>query len=135
MTNLLQHESPVPPCIPGSRIVNDGLSPLQMQGTQYLNQGAALCDQIATKLNELITLMDGDRYNGHESQLVIHHQPQPLWQQQQPHNARQVNPGYGKSKGVINDSVSSALVSTNYFEKVNLYANSRLPPNLTPLKL
>ena len=34
-----------------------------------------------------------------------------------------------------NKAISSTLVGTNYFAKANLYANSRLPPNLPPLKL
>lgn len=34
-----------------------------------------------------------------------------------------------------NRAISSAVTSTNYFAKVNLYANSQLPPNLPPLKL
>ncbi len=34
-----------------------------------------------------------------------------------------------------NRAISSAIISTNYFAKVNLYANSKLPPNLPPLKL
>lgn len=38
------------------------------------------------------------------------------------------------SRGV-NDAVSTAVTSTNYFSKANLYANSRLPLNLPPLKL
>jgi hypothetical protein len=132
MSNLLQAD--VPPCIPGARILNDGLSPLQMQGTQYLNQGAALCDQIASKLNEIITLIDGERFSGHERELVVHQQPQPMWQQQQPENTNRAI-GKGKSKGMVNNPVSSVLTTTNYFAKVNLYANSRLPPNLPPLKL
>ena len=32
-------------------------------------------------------------------------------------------------------AISSTLVHTNYFAKANLYANSRLPPNLPPLQL
>ena len=134
MTNLLQTD--VPHYIPGARIFNDGLSPLQMQGTQYLNQGAALCDQIASKLNEIITLIDGENFSGRERDLAMYHQPevQPLWQQQQPEDTSR---GFGKtkSKGMVNNSVSSALTMTNYFAKVNHYANSRLPPSLPPLKL
>ena len=34
-----------------------------------------------------------------------------------------------------NNAVSTALISTNYFAKANLYANARLPANLPPLKL
>ena len=34
-----------------------------------------------------------------------------------------------------NRAISTAILSTNVFDKVNSYANSRLPPNLPPLKL
>ena len=133
MSDLLAHD--VPECIPGARIFNDGIPPLQMQATQYLNQGAALCDLITSKFNEIITLIDGERFSGNEGELVVHQpHPQPMWQQEQPRNANK-EIVKGKSKGMVNNSISSALTSTNYFAKVNLYANSRLPPNLPPLKL
>ena len=35
----------------------------------------------------------------------------------------------------VNGVITSAITSTNYFDKVYLYANSRLPPNLPPLRL
>jgi hypothetical protein len=106
-----------------------------MQGTQYLCQGAALRDLISSKFDTIITLIDGDRFSGDERELVVYPPPQPMWQQQQEtgHAARDVSKG--KSKGMVNNSVSSALVSMNYFAKVNCYANSRLPPNLPPMKL
>lgn len=125
MTNLLQAD--MPPC----------LTPLQMQGTQYLNQGAALCDQIASKLNEVITLIDGDRFSGNENQMFLHNEGQLRQQQQVENTSRRIL--WGKSKDKVATSVSTASTnastSTNYFSKVNLYANSRLPPNLPPLKL
>ena len=115
---------------------NDGIPAWQQQGTQYLNQGAALCDLISSKFNTVITLIDGERFSGDERELAVYQPPQPTWQQEQP------DTGYadrdlfkGKSKGVVNNKISTALVSTNYFAKVNLYANSRLPPNLPPMKL
>lgn len=39
------------------------------------------------------------------------------------------------SKGDKSCPIGSKLVSTNYFAKVNLYANSRLPRDLPPVKL
>lgn len=124
VNNLLQAD--MPPC----------LSPLQMQGTQYLNQGAALCDQIASKLNEVITLIDGDRFSGSESQMVLHNEVQ-LPQEQPETTSRGMLWGKSKGKGAtsVSTASTSASTSTNYFSKVNLYANSRLPPNLPPLKL
>ncbi len=120
----------------GTRIIQNGVSPLYMQGTQYLNQGAALCDLISSKFDNIITLIDGENFSGDESELAVLSPPQPLWQQQQQETGYTDRAlGKGKSKGMVNDSVSSALTSTNYFAKVYLYANSRLPPILPPLKL
>lgn len=42
--------------------------------------------------------------------------------------------GKGVSKGA-NRAISSAVVSTNFFAKANLYVNSRLPAHLPPLKM
>lgn len=39
------------------------------------------------------------------------------------------------TREVSNRVITSAIISTNYFTKVNLYANSRLPPHLPELKL
>ncbi len=133
VNNLLSAD--IPECIPGARIFNVGLLPTQAQSSQYLNQGAALVDLIGSKFNAIITQIDGENFSGDERELVVY-APPPMWQQEQQHS------GYsergvvqGKSKGMVNNSVSSALTSTNYFAKVNLYVNSRLPPNLPPLKL
>jgi hypothetical protein len=131
MSNLLSGD--VPHYVPGARIFNSGFPALQQQGTQYLNQGAALCDLISSKFDAVITQIDGERFSGDEAELVVYEQPQPMWQQERDYTGPEHI--QGKSKGMVNNSVSSALVSTNYFAKVNLYANSRLPPNLPPMKL
>lgn len=120
----------------GAKIIQNGVSPLYMQGTQYLNQSAALCDLITSKFDNIITLIDGEQFSGDERELAVMSPPQPMWKQQQEESGYSERAlGKGKSKGMVNNSVSSALTSTNYFAKVYLYANSRLPPNLPPLKL
>lgn len=131
VTNLLPGD--VPEYVPGARIFNEGVPTWP---SQYPNQGAALCDLISSKFDAIITLIDGERFSGDERELVVYLPPQPAWQQE-----RQ-NSGYaerdlfkGKSKGFVNNKISTALVDTDYFAKVNLYANSRLPPNLPPMKL
>lgn len=53
------------------------------------------------------------------------------------YDSPQLRGGWGTremSRGV-NNAVSSTLISTNYFRKAYLYANSRLPSHLPPLKL
>jgi hypothetical protein len=90
---------------------------------------------ISSKFDNIITLIDGERFSGDESQLVVYPPPQPMLQQQQETGTATRGISKGKSKGMVNNSVSSALVGMNYFAKVNLYANSRLPPNFPPMKL
>jgi hypothetical protein len=134
VVNLLGGD--VPECIPGAHFFNNAIPPLHTQGSQYLNQGVSLCDLISSKFDAVITLIDGERFSGDERELAVLAPPQPMWQQQQQetgYTEREVV--RGKSKGMVNNSVSTALTSTNYFAKVNLYANSRLPTNLPPMKL
>lgn len=131
VTNLLAGD--VPACVPGARFFNNEVAALQ--GTQYICQGAALCDVISSKFDAIITLIDGERFSGDERELAVHSPPLPIWQQQQESGSAVRNIPKGKSKGMVNNSISSVLVSTNYFAKVNLYANSRLPPDLPPMKL
>lgn len=131
VTNLLATN--VPDC---GRIIQNGVSPLHLQGSQYLNQGAALCDLLSSKLDAVITLIDGGKFSGDERELAVFAPPQPMWQQQQHETGYSDRAlGKGKSKGMVNNPVSSAFSGGNHFAKVYLYANSRLPPNLPPLKL
>ncbi|KAJ5054451.1 uncharacterized protein L3040_000725 [Drepanopeziza brunnea f. sp. 'multigermtubi'] len=122
--------------VPDCPILQHGITSLHMHGTQYLNQGAALCDLIASEFDNIITLIDEERFRGDERELAVFSPPQPMWQHQQyeteyaDHELEK-----GKSKGIVNNCVSSPLASANHFSKVYLYANSRLPQNLPPLKL
>ncbi|CAG8954095.1 hypothetical protein HYFRA_00009199 [Hymenoscyphus fraxineus] len=127
MANLLKTD--VPECIPGARILNQGIP----VGTQYLNQGAALCDVLTDRFNNIITLIDGENWSGDDRELIVQEQPLPVFQQDRPSATRDISRN-GKSKGIVNNPISSAITTT-YFAKVNMYANSRLPPNLRPMKL
>ncbi|KAF8856614.1 alpha/beta-hydrolase [Acephala macrosclerotiorum] len=120
---------------PATQFIQSGVSPLYLQGTQYVNQGAALIDLISSKFDTIITQIDGEGFSGDERELMVHAPPQPMLQQEQAAEYTEKSVSKGKSKGMVNNSISSALTSANYFAKVNLYANSRLPPNLPPLKL
>ena len=42
---------------------------LQQKTNAYLNQGVALCDLIASKLDSIVTLIDGDLFSGEEKDL------------------------------------------------------------------
>ena len=88
----------------------------------------ALRDLISTKFDSVITSIDGEQFGGDEQELAI---------QDDLHSGIRGGWGYGSrqvSRGA-NRAISTAVVGTNYFAKADLYANSRLPPNLPPLQL
>lgn len=96
---------------------------------QHSSQGA-LCDLISSKLDSVLTSIDGETFHGDDEELLIHEGPQVS-----------LRGGWGSgpkgqelSRGA-NRAISTAIVSTNYFSKANLYANSKLPPALPPLQL
>lgn len=71
------------------------------------------------------------------------YQPQPQLQQPRPQPSQlNLKPGEAQSKqpskkpSIANlKQASKNQIGTNYFAKASLYANSRLPPNLAPLKM
>ena len=83
---------------------------------------------ISTKLDAVITSIDGEDFRGEERELVIREVPMTGIR------GGGGSPGREVSRGA-NRAVSSAVTSTNYFTKANLYANSKLPLNLPPLQL
>jgi hypothetical protein len=96
--------------------------------TAAMNSGAALCDIISSKLDAVITSMDGEEFSGNEQDLVVYDNPpstsspstSPI------ESSRALNP-LGPT--------SSRVVAANHFQKVWLYANSRLPPHMPPFKV
>ena len=88
----------------------------------------ALCDLISTKFDAVITSIDSEQFGGEEQELLIQDDVQSGIRGGWGLGGRQVSRG-------ANRAISTAVVGTNYFAKANLYANSRLPPNLPPLQL
>lgn len=88
----------------------------------------ALCDLISTKFDSVITSIDGEQFGGDEQELFIEDDVQSGLRGGWGLGSRQVSRG-------ANRAITTAVVGTNYFAKVNLYANSKLPPNLPPLQL
>jgi hypothetical protein len=131
--------------VPGNivhHVFDDGLSRWHGQATQLLNQSAAVCDQISSRLNEIMTMIDGDQYVGNEKDLFTY---QPVSAASPPSESlhrpsidsvrsRKANNKRDVPKGQTT-AVASSLMSGGYFAKVELYANSRLPMTLPPLKL
>lgn len=88
----------------------------------------ALRDLVSSKFEAVITSIDGERFGGDEQELVIEDDTLSGIRGGWGFGSRQVSQG-------ANRAISTAVVGTNYFAKANLYANSRLAPNLPPLQL
>ncbi|KAI1099033.1 alpha/beta-hydrolase [Jackrogersella minutella] len=133
--------------IPGNiapQIFTDGLPTWHCYGTQLLNQSAAMYDQICSSFNDVMTLIDRDKYVGNENDLFMYQSnpiPSPpseapqqliLHKGSSKKNKKETPKGTSKRQTA---AIASSLASRGYFAKVELYANSKLPPNLPPLRL
>lgn len=93
----------------------------------YVGRQASLCDLIGDKFNDVISLIDEERFSGEERELVVKYEA--------PLNLRGGGrPAQNVSRSA-NTAITNAITSTNYFSKANLYVNSRLPPDLPPLRV
>lgn len=125
-----------------NQIVDDGLPRWHAQGTQLINQGAALFDQISSRLNDVMTLIDQDKLKGNENSLFMYQQPQSDSSTQLADMAHHSaiskgKPGKGKKKNAPKgqtSAVAATLLTGGYFAKVDLYANSKLPLDLPPFR-
>ncbi|KAL0466144.1 hypothetical protein QR685DRAFT_575741 [Neurospora intermedia] len=120
--------------------------------TQLLNQGAALYDQISGRLNDVLTRIDLNQISGEEKE---HFTWRPAVQETSyPPSSSMVGSRSAVKSGIRRSSShsrehrehrehrdrehrehSSSTNSGGYFAKVDLYANSRLPTDLPPLRL
>lgn len=112
-------------------------------GAQLLNQSAAAVDQICDRFNDIMTLIDRERYCGNEKELFIC-QPSSNASSSDAGTRERPTTKTKKSHAGKKDrdhpkgqttTVAATMISGSYFAKVELYANSRLPMNLPPLKL
>lgn len=120
-----------------TRYVDDAPQPSSDIGALDVEQQEDLFlhNIISDKFNSIITLIDGERLNDHDIDLGL---PQnlALWQIQEPAYTNQ-NPPESDHPKITKSSINFTLQfsSGNYFSKVYLYVNSRLPPHLPPIKL
>ena len=100
---------------------------------------------LCSRLDSVITAIDGETFSGDERELgrytaedershnssivVIHEGPQLALR-----GGGLFGKNHSASRGA-DRAISSTLTSTNYFAKATLYANSKLPVNLPPLRL
>ncbi|KAF2714620.1 alpha/beta-hydrolase [Pleomassaria siparia CBS 279.74] len=106
---------------------------LSKKSTQFVNQGAALCDLMSNKLDAVITSIDGERFSGKEQDLLIYDAPQPH-PSQPSMSTSQRQTSQGPAENAVYPS-SSGERGSNHFSKVWLYSNSRLPPHQPPFKV
>lgn len=150
MTNLrVPQSSDLPPPQPGpawqsSADVRDTVN----QAAQYsdcaiargLNQGAAFCDNVAARLNDVLSRLDGDEVDGREDEInalvrgmAIDEEAPLEGSRGVPKDKRQRDrkkPAY--QQGGQTSSSGTPLIN---FKKTWQYANSRLPPHLLPFKV
>lgn len=122
------------------QLFDDGLPSWHHYRTQLLNQSAALYDQISSRFDDVVTLIDRDRYVGSEKNTVLYQPgmapPPPAGSPSGQAPAKGAKKGHSRNqpKGQTT-ALATSVMSDSYFAKVDLYANSRLPMHLPPFKL
>lgn len=109
-----------------------------------VQQSISGVDQICERFNDVMTRIDRERYVGNEGDLFTYQQdsrsstPEVSTRGQaiggKPKKKQTGRKHSDHPKGQTT-AVAGSIISGNYFAKVELYANSRLPMNLPPLKL
>ena len=116
--------------------VNDKIT----KANRYINSHrTALLDVITDRFDNVLGQMDCDCFSGGEKALIITSEEDVESGQRAGGNAVTLRGGGPTVKGAAfhgaNQAMTSVVTSTNYFSKSNLYANSRLPPNLPPFRV
>lgn len=125
-------------------LLNDSLNLRGGECNQFSGPGAAALNQLGDRFNDVMTQIDRDRYVGNERDLFTCHPDSASdssstdvttrGQLGKPRKNQSPRKGHETSKGQT-AAVAASVLSGNYFAKVELYANSRLPMDLPPLKL
>lgn len=125
-------------------LLNDGLNLRGGECNQFAGPGAAALNQLGDRFNDVMTQIDRDRYAGNERDLFTYRPDSESdsstetttrgHQLGKPRKNQSSHRGHATSKGQTAAAAASVL-SGNYFAKVELYANSRLPMDLPPLRL
>lgn len=126
-----------------NQIVDDGLPRWHAYGTQLINQSAALFDQISSKFDDVMTMIDRDKLMGNENDLFMYEQPAHPQSSQsgdatQRSSVSKDNQGKKKNKDVSKsqtNAIAASLATGGYFAKVDLYTNSRLPFDLPSFRV
>ncbi|TDZ21432.1 hypothetical protein Cob_v005516 [Colletotrichum orbiculare MAFF 240422] len=116
--------------------------------TQLINSTASCVEEIANRFNDVMTLIDRDGLVGNEKALFTYQvpvaDPAPAETQTQASHGKSSKSKNGSSKSAKKEhkdsksrsqDVVADVVRGSYFSKVELYANSKLPVDLPPLRL
>lgn len=114
--------------VPFTQLYDDGMS--AWHGCAQTTN--AVYADVYSRFNNVMTLIDHEKLCGNECDLFSWHSSPPAQQQSQ-------DKAFGKSskrtKHKDKGHIATSVVSGNYFSKVELYANSKLPADLPPLAL
>ncbi|KAF5011913.1 hypothetical protein FDECE_2009 [Fusarium decemcellulare] len=127
------------------QLYDDGLSAWH-GATQLANSTNGLYNQVFSRFNNVMTLIDHEKLCGNENDLFNCHSASYPSPQSSPENSPPLpQKGFEKSAKPNKRTrhkdkpqscnVTAAVISGNYFSKVELYANSKLPMDLPPLDL
>ena len=102
------------------------------KSVQMINQSAALCDRLSSKLDAVITSIDEGMFSGKEQDLMVEDDETPYA------STSTLQPSIALGRSAAAAAVypsQKSKKSSNMFSKVWLYSNSRLPPHLPPFKV
>jgi hypothetical protein len=103
------------------------------KSVQAMNQTAALCDRISDKFDAVITSIDGGVFSGDEKDLCVYDDGDDV---AHPSTSNPQPPGVARDRKASHRQQSSNTdKGSNFFSKVWLYSNARLPPHLPPFKV
>ncbi|KAI0859251.1 Alpha/Beta hydrolase protein [Xylaria cubensis] len=111
---------------------------LPRYGTQLINQSAALYDQISSRFGDVMTLIDLDKFVGYENELFSYRQSVQASASSAICKGSQGKKHKKKGKDApqgLNSAGSTSPITSIYFAKVDLYANSRLPLDLPQFRV
>jgi hypothetical protein len=131
VTNVLAGGEPE--YIPGHQLFSQGLPSYQAATSNY--EDASLYDLVSSQFDAVVTLIDGNRFSGDERDLALSESYQSAWQQEEAGSNTRELPKVKSRAATTNSNHALEITSANYFSKANLYANSRLPQDLPPMKL
>lgn len=110
------------------------------KSVQMLNQSAALCDRLSSKLDAVITSIDEGIFSGREQDLMV--EDDAPFASTPYASTTYASTSTFQPSLPLNRSAAAAVYpsqknakSSNMFSKVWLYSNSRLPPHLPPFKV